>query len=41
MHPPEVLYGIVFLRVLPYGILRSLGDILDVGGFDQMVLDGF
>ena len=34
VHPPGVLCGVIFLRFLPYGILGSLGDILDFGGFD-------
>ncbi len=34
VHPPGVLYGLAFLRFLRYGILGSLGDILDFGGFD-------
>ena len=30
-----------FLRFLFFGIVGSLGDIFDLGGFDYMVLDGF
>ena len=41
MHPPGDLYGVIFWRFLPYGILGSLGDIFDFYGFDEMVLDGF
>ena len=37
----KCILGVIFLRFLPYGILGSLGDILDFGGFDWMVLDGF
>ena len=34
VHPSGNLWGTIFLRFLPYGILGSLGDILDFGGFD-------